>query len=98
MNVYIELESLGNYGNKLDENVVPSSSTTQPTNALFDGCQYFFLPWGSSKPCVVVECSFEDISWRLETLNVLQRMVTELVSRQDQSNNLTALVSFLSFR
>ena len=69
----------GNYGNKLDENIPPSSSTTQPTNAVFDGCKYYFLPWGGTKPCVVVDSSFEDVSWRLEALNVLMRIVDDLV-------------------
>ncbi|XP_070210966.1 myoferlin-like isoform X3 [Littorina saxatilis] len=75
----VEFEiSIGNYGNKLDENVPPSSSTTQPTNAVFDGCKYYFLPWGGTKPCVVVDCSFEDVSWRLEALNILLRIVDDL--------------------
>ncbi|KAK3744089.1 hypothetical protein RRG08_018716 [Elysia crispata] len=72
----IEFEvSIGNYGNKLDENVPPSPSTTQPTNAVFDGCYYYFLPWASTKPCVVVDSSWEDISWRLESLNVLLSII-----------------------
>ena len=70
----------GNYGNKLDENIPPSASTTQPTNAVFDGCKYYFLPWGGTKPCVVVDCSFEDVSWRLEALNVILRIIGDLVS------------------
>ncbi|XP_076460960.1 myoferlin-like isoform X2 [Babylonia areolata] len=75
----VEFEvSIGNYGNKLDENIPPSSSTTQPTNAVFDGCKYYFLPWGGTKPCVVVDCSFEDVSWRLEALNVLNKIVDDL--------------------
>ena len=69
----------GNYGNKLSENVPPSSSTTQPTNAVFDGCKYYFLPWSGTKPCVVVDCSFEDVSWRLEAVNVLKKIVNDLV-------------------
>ncbi|GFO37984.1 dysferlin [Plakobranchus ocellatus] len=72
----IEFEvSIGNYGNKLDENVPPCPSTTQPTNAVFDGCYYYFLPWANTKPCVVVDCSWEDISWRLESLNILLSIV-----------------------
>nr|KAG5693813.1 hypothetical protein BaRGS_004421 [Batillaria attramentaria] len=77
----VEFEvSIGNYGNKLDENVPPCASTTQPTNAVFDGCNYYFLPWGGTKPCVVVDCSFEDVSFRLEALNVLTKIIDDLES------------------
>ena len=75
----VEFElSIGNYGNKLDDNVPPCSSTTQPTNAVFDGCHYYYLPWGGTKPCVVVDSSWEDISFRLETLNLLLSIVNSL--------------------
>ena len=69
----------GNYGNKLDENTAPCASTTQPTNAVFDGCHYYFLPWSGTKPCVVVESSWEDISFRLEGLNLLLKIIDTLV-------------------
>jgi len=77
----VEFEvSIGNYGNKLDELLPPSVSTTQPTNAVFDGCHYYFLPWGDSKPCVTVDCQWEDVTFRLEALNVLLTVVDKLVS------------------
>ena len=77
----IEFEiSIGNYGNKLDENVPPCSSTTQPTNAVFDGSYYYFLPWGDTKPCCVVDSHWEDISFRLEALNLLLHIQDRLVS------------------
>ncbi|XP_041370601.1 myoferlin-like isoform X3 [Gigantopelta aegis] len=77
----VEFEiSIGNYGNKLDENVAPCASTTQPTNAVFDGCHYYFLPWGGTKPCVVVDSHWEDISFRLEALNLLLKIISSLES------------------
>ncbi|CAG2195234.1 MYOF [Mytilus edulis] len=67
----VEFElSIGNYGNKLDDNVPPCSSTTQPTNAVFDGCHYYYLPWGGTKPCVVVDCSWEDIRGNIEQVKI----------------------------
>lgn len=37
----VEFEvSMGNFGNKFEDSVMPSPSFTQPTNAVFDGCQY----------------------------------------------------------
>ena len=70
----------GNYGNKLDEYIAPSASSTQPTNAVFDGSHYYFLPWSGTKPCVEVEAQWEDISWRLETLNLFEGIISALVS------------------
>lgn len=71
----VEFEvSIGNYGNKLDENLTPSSSTTPPANAVFDGCSYYFIPWGDIKPCMHIESNWEDISYRLEALNQIKKL------------------------
>ena len=71
----VEFEvSIGNYGNKLDENLPPSSSTTPPSNAIFDGCSYYFLPWGNVKPCMQIVSYWEDISYRLETVNKIKKL------------------------
>ena len=72
--------SLGNYGNKLDQSVPPSSSTTPPTNAVYDGSYYYYLPWGNTKPCVSVDSHWEDIAFRLDSLNILTRLCERLVS------------------
>ena len=37
-------------------------------------------PWGQDKPCVCVECSWEDIAFRLEPVNILTKMAERLVS------------------
>lgn len=81
----VEFEvSIGNYGNKLDEYMAPSASSTQPTNAVFDGSHYYFLPWGGTKPCVVVDAQWEDIAWRLEALNLFDGIFAALESNIDQ--------------
>ncbi|XP_048584840.1 myoferlin isoform X2 [Nematostella vectensis] len=83
----VEFEvSIGNYGNKLDLSVPPSSSTTPPTNAVYDGCYYYFLPWGDTKPCVCVESHWEDIGFRLGTKNILTRMCERLEVNMDKVN------------
>ena len=80
----VEFEvSIGNYGNVLDEQLVPSVSTTQPTNAVFDGCYYYYLPWSDNKPCLTVECSWEDVLFRLESMNLLQSIADRLASQSD---------------
>ncbi len=66
--------SIGNYGNKLDADVAPSSSTTTPAHALFDGHAYRYLPWDMNKPVTTVESHWEDVSFRLETLNILLKV------------------------
>lgn len=70
----------GNYGNQLDVSVPPSASSTSPTNAIFDGTFYYFLPWNDIKPCCNVDSHWEDIAFRLEPLNILSRMREQLVS------------------
>jgi len=77
----VEFEvSIGNYGNKLDEHLMPGVSTTQPTNAVFDGCHYYYLPWSDNKPCLSVECNWEDVIFRLEATNILQSVADRLVT------------------
>jgi len=55
---------LGNFGNKLDKFVPATSSTTQPTNPVYDGCKYHYLPWLDTKPCVTVDSDWEDNTYR----------------------------------
>ena len=76
----IEFEvSIGNYGNKLDTNVPAQSSTTPPSNPLFDGRQYHYLPWFEQKPCVVVDSQWEDCTFRITYMNILYSMADKLV-------------------
>lgn len=75
----VEFEvSIGNYGNKLDSSVEPQSSSTPPTNPVFDGNQYYYLPWNETKPCCVVESHWEDIAFRLEPVNILLKIIDKL--------------------
>lgn len=87
----VEFEvSIGNYGNKFDESVAPCN--TPPSNAVYDGCHYYYLPWGQDKPCVCVECSWEDIAFRLEPMNIINRMAErfrEALTRLKQAADLS---------
>ncbi|XP_059215641.1 myoferlin [Centropristis striata] len=72
--------SIGNYGNKLDSTCKPLSSTTQYSYAVFDGNHYYYLPWADTKPVVVLTSYWEDISHRLDSVNLLLFIAERLES------------------
>ncbi|KAK7086143.1 hypothetical protein SK128_016540 [Halocaridina rubra] len=75
----LEVEvSVGNFGNKLENSMLPSPSSTHPANPVFDGCKYYFLPWDEAMPFVTVHCDYEDVTHRLHSVNHITGIVTVL--------------------
>ncbi|KAM9847707.1 myoferlin [Aulostomus maculatus] len=72
--------SIGNYGNKLDSTCKPLASTTQYSFAVFDGNHYYYLPWADTKPVVILTSYWEDISHRLDSVNILLFIAEKLES------------------
>ncbi|XP_048584806.1 myoferlin isoform X2 [Nematostella vectensis] len=73
----VEFEvSIGNFGNILDETV--AACNTPPTNPIYDGCYYHYLPWFHQKPCVCLDCDWENIAFRIEPLNLLSNTCDRL--------------------
>ncbi|XP_077469193.1 myoferlin-like isoform X2 [Stigmatopora argus] len=70
--------SMGNYGNKLDSTYKPLASTTKYSFAVFDGNHYYYLPWADTKPVVTLTSSWEDISHRLDAVNIILSVAEKL--------------------
>uniref|UniRef100_A0A663M8X4 Myoferlin n=1 Tax=Athene cunicularia TaxID=194338 RepID=A0A663M8X4_ATHCN len=83
--------SIGNYGNKFDTTCKPLASTTQYSCAVFDGNYYYYLPWANTKPVVTLTSFWEDISHRLDPVNVILNMAERL------QHNLSTLKSEMQF-
>ncbi|XP_043911571.1 myoferlin-like [Protopterus annectens] len=77
--------SIGNYGNKFDTTCKPLASTTQYSRPMFDGNHYYYLPWSNVKPVVTLTSYWENVSHRLDAVNILQNMADRLEA------NVTAL-------
>ena len=79
-NTICDLFTKGNYGYKLEASSLPSNiSTTNEYIPLYDGCNYFFLPWSDTKPCIQIASFFEDVSYRLEAINQIKNLKNFIV-------------------
>ena len=72
--------SCGEFGNANSKSVDRTNSNTQATQPLFDSTRYYYLNWDAAAPAALVVCEWEDVIFRLETLNLLQRIFDKFVS------------------
>ena len=61
---------------------MPSSSTTPPTNALYDGCAYHYLPWTEIKPYIQITSFWEKVVYRLEASNHISHLCRLMVNKK----------------
>ena len=47
---------------------------------MYDGTEYHFMPWGRTKPTVILHSQWEDVQFRVESLNTLIWMKDFMVS------------------
>lgn len=54
---------------------------------VFAGNHYYYLPWANTKPVVILTSYWEDISHRLDSVNILlsvaQRLVRDKVTEHE---------------
>nr|CAB3264165.1 myoferlin [Phallusia mammillata] len=85
----VEFEvSMGNYGNKFEADLGASVSTTEPQNPVFDGVKYHFMPWAAKKPVMMVTTHWEEISFRLFSLNFILRLIDKITMDLDRIKQL----------
>lgn len=75
---------MGNYGDFLCQNVPPSSSLTQASNPNFDGNYYYHLSYVTENPCCMMEVHWEDVTYRLYSINILLKICDRLESNIDK--------------
>ncbi|XP_076413608.1 fer-1-like protein 5 isoform X1 [Peromyscus maniculatus bairdii] len=79
--------SMGHYGNQMDPNYKPLVSTTQHSPVIYDGTIYHYVPWYNTKPVATVTSQWEDVSFRMNCLNLLH------ITRDHLKANLDTLKS-----
>lgn len=59
--------------------ISPIRSVLVFISVTFPGNHYYYLPWAGTKPVVVVTSFWEDISHRLDTVNIILYIAQHLV-------------------
>ncbi|CEF68905.1 C2 domain and Peroxin/Ferlin domain and Peroxin/Dysferlin domain and Ferlin B-domain and FerIin domain-containing protein [Strongyloides ratti] len=91
--------SIGEYGNDAYNSIPNNSNTTLPVQPMYDGIQYYSMPWGNYKPICELPCIFEDVGYRIIESNLLStihqyiltfRSKLQMIIRSNPDNSLLA--------
>uniref|UniRef100_A0A0N5A009 C2 domain-containing protein n=1 Tax=Parastrongyloides trichosuri TaxID=131310 RepID=A0A0N5A009_PARTI len=91
--------SIGEYGNDAYNGIPNNSNSTLPVQPMYDGIQYYSMPWGNYKPLCELPCMFEDIGYRIVERNLLAsikryiisfRSKLQMIMRSNPDNSLLA--------
>uniref|UniRef100_A0A0N5BXL1 C2 domain-containing protein n=1 Tax=Strongyloides papillosus TaxID=174720 RepID=A0A0N5BXL1_STREA len=63
--------SIGEYGNDAYNSIPNNSNSTLPVQPMYDGIQYYSMPWGNYKPLCELPCIFEEVGYRIIESNLL---------------------------
>lgn len=68
---------MGNVGNIHETEVAAGTSRTMKERSVSDGSYYRFMPWSHQKPYLELTADWEDIEFRITSLNLLRRNANE---------------------
>eukprot|EP00052_Salpingoeca_macrocollata_P020806 m.175674 g.175674 ORF g.175674 m.175674 type:complete len:2346 (-) comp21363_c0_seq2:105-7142(-) len=85
--------SVGLFGNTTDANGICNSTTsiTSPITAVFDGQCNYYVAWENKKPCLELDCEWEDVDFRIVALNKLKNTIKYIAKAADIVEEFTNL-------
>ncbi len=70
--------SIGNVGNINESDIIPGSSITRGSLPISDGSRYWCIAWDGKKPLLEFESDWEDVEYRIGSLNWLSNLALAL--------------------
>lgn len=67
-------------------NVLTCTNRTLPVMPSYDTTKLYTMPWGNEKPICEILCDWENISWRIEITNILNKTADLLLECQEEAS------------